>query len=96
MTAKERLTALISAGFEAVNCRIPIEADDNGIAVRNLFIEIDDKIVCFVVENWEPKTVFSLPLEAAEAAATAVVLKILTGLASRAIENRWRELDAAA
>lgn len=96
MTTKEKLTALIRSGFDAVKYRIPVESDDNGIAVRNMFIEIDEKITCYSVENWEPKVIFSLPIEAIESAATTVVLNVLTGLVSRAIENTWRELDVAA
>lgn len=96
MTVKNTLVLLIKAGFEAVNCHVPINIDDNEISIRNMFVEIDEKITCYSVENWEPKVIFSFPLEAVESAASAVVLKILSGMVSRAVENTWRELETSA
>lgn len=98
MTIKDTVATLIKTGFDAVNCAmIPVETDDNGISVRNLFIEFeDDGITCYSVEDWEPKTLFKFPPEAVESTASAVVLKVLTLLVSRAVENRWRDLDTVA
>jgi hypothetical protein len=96
MTGADKVAALIKAGFEAVNCHIPVEFDGNGISIRNLFIEVDEKITCYWVEEWEPMQLFAMPKDAAESAASAVVIKVLTGMVSRAVENTSRDLSAAA
>jgi hypothetical protein len=96
MTDATKIAALIKAGFDAVNCRIPIEIDGSGISVRNLFIEVEEKITCYWVEDWEPQQMFAMPKDAAESAATAVVLKILTGVVGRAVESTSRDLSVAA
>jgi hypothetical protein len=81
------MAALLRAGFEAVGSRMPVEADGDAVSVRDLLIEFDGAIVCHSAADGIPREVFRMPLEAAESAACAVVVRVMTGVVSRAIES---------
>lgn len=87
MTPAKALAILIRAGFEAVGSRIPVEPDGTSLAVRDLLIEFDGAIVCHSVADGSTREVFTMPLDAVESAASAVVVRIMSGMVTRAVEE---------
>lgn len=84
---EDTMLTLLQTGLLAVGCRIPAERDDSAIYLRNLVVVITDlgRIECFDMTS--PDTpIMVFPVEATQSAAAAIVIHVLTGLVTRAIE----------
>lgn len=81
------LASLMKAGLEAVGCRIPVEIDGDCIVLRNLIALVTDlgEIQCYDVNDAD-KPIMVFPKEASQAAATMIVMHVLRGIVSRAVE----------
>lgn len=81
------LFSLMKTGLDAVGCRLPVETDGDCIYLRNLLVTVTDlgEIQAYDV-NSPDRPLLTFPIDAAQAAATAVVVNVLQGLVSRAIE----------
>jgi len=81
------LFELIKTGLNAVGCRIPVEHDGDAIYLRTLGVVVTDKgsIQCFDLAA--PDTpIMEFPKDAFQSAASAVVIRVLSGIVTRAIE----------
>lgn len=81
------LFTLMQTGLQSVGCRIPVEHDVDAIYVRNLVVVVTDmgRIECCEMSN--PETpVMTFPMDATQSAAAAIVMHVLTGVVTRAIE----------
>lgn len=87
MSVVKEFADLVRAGFRTVGSAIPVEVDGSTVAVRDLLVEIGDAITCFSVEDGTVRVVFSMPAEAKASAASAVVVRILSGVVAREIET---------
>jgi len=90
VTPGETVAFLVRVGLEAVGCRIPVEFDGESLAVRDLLVEFEGGITCHSASDGTPREVFAMPLGAVESAASAVVARLLTGIATREIEAAHR------
>jgi hypothetical protein len=81
------LLALIQTGLEAVGCRIPAEFDGDAISIRTLVVVVTDlgRIQCYDLAVPEVP-IMDFPMDAVQSAAAAVVVQVLTGIVTRAIE----------
>lgn len=81
------LFTLIQTGLQAVGSRLVPEYDGDAIYLRTLCVVFTDmgRIQCF--EMSAPDTpIMDFPMDATQAAASAVVIHVLTGIVTRAIE----------
>jgi hypothetical protein len=80
------LFSLIQTGLEAVGCRVPVEFDGDAIYLRTLVVVLTDlgRIQCYDISSDIP--IMDFPMDAVQAAASAVVIHLLTGIVTRAIE----------
>jgi hypothetical protein len=84
---KATLFSLIRTGLEAVGCRLPVEFDGEAIYLRTLVVVFTDlgRIQCYDLAD--PDTpIMDFPMDAVQSAASAVVVHLLTGMVTRAIE----------
>lgn len=91
MSTAATMARLVRAGFDAVGSRIPVETDGDSLAVRDLLVEFDGSITCHSASDGAPRQVFSMPLDAVESAACAVVVRIMSGVVARAVEREHRK-----
>lgn len=95
MSRAIRTADLIRSGFEAVGCPIPVTVEDGAVIVRDLILEFDGTANCVRAEtDGRPSQVFRYNADALEAAASSVVMDVLSGIVSRAVERRALEREA--
>lgn len=81
------LFALMQTGLQAAGSRLTPEYDGDAIYLRTLCVVFTDmgRIQCF--EMSAPETaIMDFPMDAVQAAAAAVVIHVLSGVVTRAIE----------
>ncbi len=81
------LFSLIQTGMESVGCRIPVEFDGDAIYLRTLVVVLTDlgRIQCYDLSTPD-SPIMDFPMDAVQSAASAVVVHLLTGIVTRAIE----------
>lgn len=87
-----QLQELVSVGLKSVGCGIQPALDGNSLVVRNILVELGEEISCFRTENLE-QPFATFPPESIDAAASTICAGILQGIATRAIEARFAELE---
>jgi len=93
MNPAQQMAHLLRAGFADVGISIPVEQDETSVAVRNLLIEFDGKISCLAHGDDDMQTVFTMPMDAMESAACAVVMRILNRYVAQRVECAYRSLQ---
>jgi len=77
---------LARRALEAVGCRVEVAEEDGAAVIRDVIVEFGPTIICSRASSPD-EPFMSFPPDAVEAAAAAVVVDVLKGIVSRAVET---------
>lgn len=85
-----KLNSLINIGFESVGSNYRSIIEDEIIICKNYIIEIEqDKFCCSEISFDQSKEIFSIDFEGITSFATMFVVRILTDIVIRHIEEQY-------